>query len=285
MKGTIGIPTRKKPSSLGKKAFFIPALLLFTSFLAPKDPKKAEDESSPFEDPAFRVGESLSYEIHYEWGGLWTHVAKVRFSVGSDTSRSGSPLYTFEGKGKTLPFYDAFYKVRDLYKSKIHQEGYDPVEFYREVREGGTRYQEHYRFDRDGERIVLNASHREEKDSIPFKKGALDVLTAIYYCRSMDLEALEIDERVPIDLVLGKKLHSTHFTYRGKKTFEHPNGRTYRCHYIEPELIEGSIFQEGDRMKVLVTDDPKKVPIHVESEITVGRIKVYLSDMEGTIDP
>jgi hypothetical protein len=38
-------------------------------------------------------------------------------------------------------------------------------------------------------------------------------------------------------------------------------------------------------MKVLVTDDRRKLPVYVKSEILVGEVKVYLSGAEGTIDP
>jgi hypothetical protein len=257
-------------------------VLILSLGLNETSPQVPESSSSR---PAFRSGEELSYDIKYQWGGLWTRVAKVRFSVDADTLDPRTPVYHFQGKGRTLTFYDAFFKVRDLYRSTATQEGLHPVRFHRKVREGGTRLQEIHRFDRERKLIYRRSTQEEGIDTIPYQEGAMDVLTAIYRCRSMKLEGMRKGDSVELDLVLGKKVHPTHFVYRGKEEFQHPNGKSYNCHFIEPELIPGSIFEEGDRMKVLVTDDRRKLPVYVKSEILVGEVKVYLSGAEGTIDP
>lgn len=267
----------KKPSAFGWKAFFLAPIL---SLLA----STTSGQGSYLSEKAFQTGEKLTYGVKYQWSGLWTRVAKVVFSVETDTLKDRT-VYRFQGKGWTLPFYDAFFKVRDIYRSRATREKLYPLRFQRKVQEGKTRFEERYRFKREEDLILRRSTKDEKVQKIPYSRGVLDVLTAVYHCRSMELESLSKGDSVGLDLILGEEIHSTYFIYKGKVDFEGPNGNKHRCHYIEPELIAGSIFKEGDRMKVLVTADRRKLPLYVSSEIMVGKIKVYLSEFEGTIDP
>lgn len=271
----------KKPSiPLIWKAFFILSLLCFPftpSISQSKDPLRIKEKS-------FQSGEKLSYKVKYQLAGIWTKVARVDFTVETAESPKG-PCYQFQGKGWTLPFYDAFFKVRDIYRSQATRQDLTSLRFSRKVQEGNNVYSENCLFDHDKGMFYIKGTRTNSVDSVPLPSNALDVLTAIYRCRSMDLEGLRKKDSVPIDMVLGKDVHSTFFIYRGKKPCKGPNGRSLKCHYIEPKLIEGSIFKKGDQMKVFVTDDTRKIPVYVESEIVVGSVKVELMDMKGTIDP
>ncbi len=253
-------------------------LLHLSSFTQSEDPLRIKDK-------AFQAGERLSYKVKYRLAGIWTKVGRVDFTVSRDTCPNHHPCYEFQAKGWTLSFYDRIFKVRDIYRSHATWDDIESIHFSRNVREGGNIYSEYYRFDHEKKMVYRKGSRSQKVDSIPLPPNALDVLTAVYRCRSMDLEPLSKNDSVHIDLVLGDDPQSTHFIYRGKKPCEGPNGSSLTCHYIEPELIKGSIFKEGDRMKVLVTDDARKIPVYVETEIIVGRVKVKLVGMEGSIDP
>ncbi|MFB6257800.1 MAG: DUF3108 domain-containing protein [Flavobacteriales bacterium] len=271
----------KKPFLQGAgKAFFV-----FMLSLGNLPSLFGQKELGTGQELAFKVGEKLHYQVKYEWGGIWTQVGKATFSVKADTSRNGTSCFAFEANGRTLAFYDNFFKVRDLYRSYASRKGLHSLRFIRKVREGDQHYAEEYLFDRGAAMFYRLSTGTEKVDSISYPLHAMDVLTAIYYCRSLNLQKLHKGDTVPIDLVLGKKVHDTHFTYRGKTSYKGSNGKEYRCHFIEPKLIPGSLFEAGDRMKVLVTDDRRKVPVYVNTDIIVGNIKVSLLEMEGTIDP
>ncbi len=269
---------KPSPSKKGK-AFFILALLFLTS-----SGPKAQEKLPELGPIAFEPGERLEYRVEYEWKGLWTKVGKVAFTVKEREADDGTPCYRFQGKGSTLPFYDIFFKVRDLYRSLARKEDLMPLRFFRRVHEGKRRFAEDLRYEHQ-KGIIRYRSSKDEEKKVSFSGDLLDPLTAIYYCRSLKLDGLSPSDTVPVQLSLGKKTYSTYFAYKGKKAFQHPDGKTYQCHHIQPELIPGSIFKEGDHMKVLVTDDSQKTPVFVKSEIAVGTIKVYLSEKEGSADP
>jgi len=70
---------------------------------------------------SFVVGERVTYTVSYTWLMLWTDVGEVNFEVKSD-KKFGRDALHLHCTGKSYPFYDWFFKVRDLYESWV-----DPV--------------------------------------------------------------------------------------------------------------------------------------------------------------
>ena len=56
---------------------------------------------------------------------------------------------------------------------------------------------------------------------------------------------------------------------------------TFNAIKIVPLLIEGTIFNGGEKMTVWVSDDANHIPLRVDSPILVGSIKVDLVDFFG----
>ena len=55
----------------------------------------------------------------------------------------------------------------------------------------------------------------------------------------------------------------------------------YRTHKFSPELIAGDVFKKGDEMTVYVSQDENKIPLLIESPVSVGSIKVVLKSYKG----
>ena len=50
---------------------------------------------------------------------------------------------------------------------------------------------------------------------------------------------------------------------------------------VVPELIVGEVFKEGDKMNIWVSDDENRVPLMIESPISVGSVKAVLKSYDG----
>ena len=55
-------------------------------------------------------------------------------------------------------------------------------------------------------------------------------------------------------------------------------GEKRECWVFKPLLIEGTVFKEGENMTVYVSKDEKKIPIYIETDLVVGKAKVFLID-------
>ena len=48
-----------------------------------------------------------------------------------------------------------------------------------------------------------------------------------------------------------------------------------------PQVVAGNVFKENTAMSVYVSNDGNKIPILIESPVSVGSIKAVLKDYNG----
>ena len=78
-------------------------------------------------------------------------------------------------------------------------------------------------------------------------------------------------------MFIDDKVYNLYIRYLGKETIKTRYGK-FRAIKFKPLLIQGTIFEGGEQMVVWVTDDKNKIPVRIESPISVGSVKV---DMMG----
>ena len=50
---------------------------------------------------------------------------------------------------------------------------------------------------------------------------------------------------------------------------------------VIPDLVTGNVFKDGNRMHVWVTDDANKLPLLIESPLSIGSAKAVLKSYSG----
>jgi hypothetical protein len=103
------------------------------------------------------------------------------------------------------------------------------------------------------------------------------VLSAIYYARNIDYNKYKPGDKIPFTMFLDEEVHNLYIRYLGKEEIKTRYGK-FRAIKFKPMLIKGTIFEGGEKMTVWVSDDRNRVPLRIESPITVGSVKV---DMMG----
>ena len=237
-------------------------------------------------DCPFKDGEQLCYELSYNWGFIWATAGRVIFSV-RDTTIEEADCWNFRGYGTSLKHWDWFYKVRSAYSS-IANDQLEPFYFSRIGQEGSNLYNNEYEIS-DSEALLqyLDAQGIQKKRSISIPDCSHDVMTAIYYCRSIPFEELQPQDTIPLNLLLDGAIHNSYVRYVGKQKWSHPKtNKTYDCIKFKPRLIAGTVFSEGENMIVYVTDDEHRVPVYVETDLVVGKAKVFLlPEKSEWVDP
>ncbi|MFN3917329.1 MAG: DUF3108 domain-containing protein [Flavobacteriales bacterium] len=230
----------------------------------------------------FKPGEELNYVVYYNMKNLWVPAGKATFSV-SDTTYEGKKSYHFIGKGVTFKEYDWFFPVRDRYESICNTTTLMPYRFIRNVHEGNTKIFHDYKFDEVKGKYyaATDIKNPEKRETYLYPKCGVDVMTAIYYARSIDFNKYKVNDTIPLTLVLDQKTYNVYIRYTGKAKANDLKKNKYNCIKFKPLLIEGTIFKDGEDMEVFVTDDENKIPVFIEAKILVGSIKVYLETTKG----
>jgi hypothetical protein len=232
---------------------------------------------------AFQPGEKVKYVLTYNWFFVWTDVGEVTFEVNEDFTFD-KPTYHLRGVGKTYKFYDWFYQVRDIYESWIDQETLKPVYYKRDVNEDG--YLIDITYDYNWQDTVAyseskKTNHPFESDTIKLPECTYDVMSIIYHARNIDFSKYEIDEKIPLNLLLDSQIEDIYIRYKGKETKKVRKLGKFDCIKFTGYLVKGDVFEGGENLIVWVTDDKNRIPVWIESPIKVGKIKARMVEHEG----
>ncbi len=231
----------------------------------------------------FKAGEQFNYKICYSWGPIWVLAGEAVFSVETEKLNNRT-MYHFTGLGATYPKYDGFYRVRDRYESVADTSYLKPLRFSRQVQEASNVYTDDYVFNFHKDKVYSSFRKHDaplKLDSVKITPCTNDVMTAIFYARCLDFSKYKPNDTIPITFVLGKEVFPTYIRYMGKETIKNDSLGKVRCIKFRAKLIAGTLFKGGEKMTVWVTDDENKMPVYVETEIFVGKIKVYLTKYKG----
>ena len=78
-------------------------------------------------------------------------------------------------------------------------------------------------------------------------------------------------------LLLDGEVHETFLAFEGNTEHTDPTtGASVPCWAFSPTLIDGTVLRPGDEMRVVVTADERRLPLYVETELVVGKAKIYL---------
>lgn len=237
----------------------------------------AQNDFCNTRNTAYKGGERLLFKVYYNMGFLWIYAGNAVFTI-QDKEIGGEKLYHIKGDGKTASSYEWFYKVRDLYESYIDQETLLPVRFIRNVNEGGLKFNQDVSFNH-ATHIATSAGK-----PYPIPNCTQDVLSAIYYARSIDYSKYKPGDKIPFDMFLDDKVYPLYIKYLGKERIQTKRG-VFNTIKIAPLLIEGTMFSGGEKMTVWVSDDKNHVPVRVSSPIVVGSIKVDLMEYDNLRNP
>ena len=232
--------------------------------------------NTPFQDScsvrntAFKAGEKVTFKVFYAVAGVYVDAGTATFTNTLETLNS-KPVYHIVGEGHTNSSYDFLYKVRDRYETYIDTTTMQPLKFIRNVNEGGHKRYENVSFNKTANTAVTTEG--------VFKVPACvqDVVSAVFYSRNVDFSKLQPNDKIAFSMFLDNEVFNMYIRYLGKETIKTKYGK-FDAIKFKPLLIKGTIFEGGENMTVWVTDDMNRIPVRIESPISVGKVKI---DMMG----
>lgn len=235
---------------------------------------------------AFERGEYLNYKAYYHSVLTGEVVAgNCSFEVKKEDKKiNNRSTYHIEVIGKTKGVFNWFFKVIDRYETYIDEIALVPWLFMRRVNEGGYIINQDITFNQ-----LKNVAHFVDNKTtrtadVPTPDNIHDLLSAIYYCRTMDVQKMGANEDFKVKFMLDDTVYSTKVIYLGKETLVTSIGKI-RCIKLKPQVLTGTVFKDPYPVTLWVSDDANKLPILGESEILVGKVKMELIDYRNLKNP
>lgn len=251
--------------------FVLCTSMLFASTL------QAQNDFCTIKNTSFKAGEHLMFKVFYNMNPIWIHAGNAEFNVSEDLLDS-KKVYHITGTGKTQKSYEWFYKVNDKYETYLDQQTLLPLRFVRNVNEGGIKIFNYVNFNHTlGKALSTNGTYQ-----VP--KCIQDVLSAIFFARNIDYKKYKPGDKIPFSMFLDDQVYDLYIRYVGKEVIRTKYGK-FNAIKITPMLIEGTIFEGGEKMAVWVSDDDNHIPLRVDSPILIGSVKVDLMDYANLLSP
>ncbi len=264
------------------KSFLLASFLLI-GLLPFQGTHKATQTTNPAisGENAFQNGEQLTYKIYYNLNFIWVPAGEVTFKVFDEGAQ-----FHYQAVGETYDSYEWFFSVKDSYNSWVDKNTLLPNYSERDVNEGKYHIFEKIAFNQSAKKTtVWRADKRgapETKTEHSVQGQVHDVLSILYQLRNIDFGSQEAGYAVPFKVFMDKEEYPLKMRYVGKESRKkvYSMGR-YKTLRFQPEVIAGNVFKEDARMSVWVSDDQNRIPVLIESPVSVGSVKMVLKKYWG----
>ncbi|MBN1435249.1 DUF3108 domain-containing protein [Candidatus Fermentibacterales bacterium] len=228
------------------------------------------------ENRAFGPGERLVFSVEY---GI-IKAGTATLSVSGPEDYDGLQAYRIVATACSNPAFSSFFRVEDTNEALLDIVQLHTLMFHKHLEEGSYRFDETVYYDQE----AGYARYPEEPDSakalVEIPPHALDVLSSLYYARTLPLEVGEV---YYLDCHADNDNYPLKVTVLGEERIRVPAGE-FDCILVQPELSSPGIFEQKGELYVWLTDDEARMPVLMRSAIVIGEIATLLQEYTpGTV--
>jgi hypothetical protein len=228
---------------------------------------------------AFKVGEQLKYQIHYGFIRGGEAILTIRESV-----LEGKKVNNLYLNAVTVGLASVLYQVNDTYQSFTDIDTNWPYKSIRDIKENSYKHYSTQTFDH-WSRTDSSVCNSSITGNIVVVKGCQDILSSVYYLRSMMVNRKPLpNEQFIVHTYFTDEKYPLIIRFKGYEKIKTKYG-TIECQKYMPEVITGRVFQSKDDMAVWFSNDNNFIPIRVKLEIYIGAVYCDLIDYKGLLYP
>lgn len=223
--------------------------------------------------------ESLNYVITYKWGLIHKDAGTANLSLKNKGNN-----YELILTGRTKPWADKIYQVRDTLYSQVAKDGFRPQRYIRIAHEGGKFSKDDIRFSYSGSVVKGTVEKKREKDgkiktsnaSMTASNAAYDMLSVFYYLRTIDYSALDKGKVVKTILFSGSKRETVKIRSLGIEDAKMKNGTKRKAYHIRFNFTSDNGKKSSDDIDAWLSYDSERIPLVIIGKLPIGSVRCYL---------
>ena len=248
-----------------KKMLFLFLFISFCSF-------------SQKENKAFKNGEFLKFRVSYGLINAGFATLEIKNSL-----KNNKTMYHIIGKGWSTGMVNFFFPVNDDYQTYINQTTLKPYRFIRKINEGGYTKNKEILFDfQKHQAKVINHKHNSEKTYF-IQNDVQDMLSSLYYLRSLNLEKIKPNEVITINMFFDNKMNKIKLKFKKRDIINTKFGKV-KALIFQPMVQIGRVFKDEESITLWISDDKNKIPLKIKASIVVGSLKADLIMYKGLVN-
>lgn len=253
---------RLKKKFLDKRGILI--IFIFLSVITSKFFTESCDATS------FNVPEKFIYDLR--WMGI--NAGKASLEI-VDNEKSFKIIST----ARSADWVSVFYTVDDRIESSVYKNFAfstigQPESYKVKIREGRHRREKEVIFNHKANKVKYIDYLNKKNKEYDIPNFIFDPLSSFYYIRTLDLN---VGESVFVTIFDSRKVWNVEVLILRKEKLVLPIG-TFNTIVIKPLMkSEGIFYRKGD-IYIWLTDDIKRIPVKLQTEVAVGHITAILID-------
>lgn len=224
------------------------------------------------EDFPFHVGEKLTYQI--QWGPLTAGQATLE--VAGIETIDGHDCYHLVATAKTGGLAALLFRIETKTESWFDVKELCTRRFRQDRLEGKRRRTDEARYDYIAGKLITTNLIKQTSTVTNLPGPAQDVISSLYYVRTQAL-AIDVESKFLVNMG-GPRYDVTVRPDARKQMYFRPVGNVQALR-IEPNPTLAIVAANKGRMWFWVSDDARKLPLLVASEMKIGNAKFILSEV------
>ncbi len=228
----------------------------------------------------FRSGEHIEMGIMYKWGAVNTEVGRARLDLetvpyGEDSTLVNHATCVI----RSAPFFDVFFKMRENFQTWFTVGSHRPLEAIRDTFENGYTAANHYIYDWPRQVIRADVAYRgapSEHKEIAMKGMSYDIVSLIYYLRTLDWRRAEVGKPVIVPFAIDDSVFEVKVTYWGQEEFKVRRLGKYKALRFSCTVVAGALFAGDQELQVWFSDDERHLPLGVMVPLKMGTMWGWL---------
>jgi hypothetical protein len=228
---------------------------------------------------AFKNGEFLKYKLSYGLINAGFASLEIEDHIENETE-----MFHVIGYGWTTGMTDFFFPVIDNYETYFTKNSMQPYRFIRKIDEGGYTKDKEILFDFQNNSATVIDHKKNKKKSFEIHDNVQDMLSSLYYLRTIDFSDLKEGAIINIDMFLDNEVYKLHLILKAREIIKF-NKKRIKTLVLQPTVQEGRIFKSDESVTFWISDDLNKIPLKIKASILVGSIKAELIEYKGLANP
>lgn len=229
--------------------------------------------------------ETLHYVISYKWGMIHKDAGTASLSLHN----RGDRMYTTL-TGRTKPWADKIFKVRDTLHSVVERNGFRPISYEKIAHENGSFSYDHIAYSYNGDNVTGNIRKRRIKKgksscsshTLGAKGLVYDMLSIFYYLRTIDYEDFRKDRIFKATVFSGSKSETITIRPQGIENVRMRDKSVRRAFKLKFNFTSKGGRKSSDDIECWISDDRYHIPLLLIGSLPVGQVKCYLTEYQVT---
>lgn len=228
--------------------------------------------------------ETLHYVVSYKWGLIHKEAGDANVTL-----RNRGNNYEMTLIGKTRPWADRFYSVRDTLLATVGKNGFRPLKYEKITHEKGKYARDVITYSYHGN-ITGGRSLKyrtDKKTGTPTVKetmltasgAAFDFLSVFYYLRTIDYSSLSKDRQIVTTVFSGSKSETLTIRYIGEETVKIRDKSAHKAYHIRFRFTQKGKKKSSDDIDTWISVAASHVPLSIVGNLPVGQVRCILSSL------